>query len=90
MAIDVEQPLSEEDRTLWTDRLKEARAAYHKLAIGDGVASFTDQNGERVQYTKADMRTLANYISDIVALLGTPPTPFTSNAPRPLRFLFGG
>lgn len=74
---------------MWADRLKEAQSAYHDLATGQAVAAFTDQNGERVSYSKANMPTLASYISDIVALLGTPSTPSTSTAPRPLRYLFG-
>lgn len=75
---------------MWQDRLTEAQAAYHDLATGQAVAAFTDQNGERVSYSKANMATLATYIGDITALLGTPVTPFTSTAPRPLRFMFGG
>lgn len=75
---------------MWTTRLTEARAAYHSLMIGEAVAAFTDQNGERVSYSKTDAGKLAGYISDIVALLGTPATPYTSTAPRPLRFFFGG
>jgi hypothetical protein len=73
---------------MWTARLAEAQQAYHDLATGTAVAAFTDQNGERVSYSKANMAALAAYIADIVALLGTPPTPFTSTAPRPLRFIF--
>lgn len=75
---------------MWGDRLKEAQTAYHDLATGQAVASFTDQNGERVTYSKTDMGSLAGYISEIVALLGTPATVRTSTHPRPLRYLFGG
>lgn len=89
MALAAKLPLSAEDRAMWEDRLKEAQSAYHDLATGQGVASFTDQNGERVSYSKADMRTLSGYINDMVALLGTPPTPRTSTHPRPLRYIFG-
>ncbi len=74
---------------MWDARLKEAQAAYHDFAMGQAVASFTDQNGERVTFNKADSGTLADYIADMIALLGTPPTPFTSNHPRPMRFVFG-
>lgn len=73
---------------MWVARRKEAQQAYHDLATGQAVAAFTDQNGERVQYAKADMGKLASYISDITALLGTPPTVATSSAPRPIRFVF--
>ncbi len=88
MALAVTLPLSEEDRTLWEGRLKEAQAAYHDLATGQAVASFTDQNGERVTYSKADMGKLAGYVNDIVALFAPAATPFTSTAPRPVRFIF--
>ncbi|MBY0261353.1 MAG: hypothetical protein K2Q20_03370 [Phycisphaerales bacterium] len=56
---------------------------------GQAVAAFTDQNGERVSYSKTDAAKLAAYIADIIALLGTPVTVATSLAPRPMRFLFG-
>ena len=88
MAIAVTRPLSDEDRTLWSERLKEAQTAYHDLATGQAVASFTDQNGERVTYSKTQMASLSGYIAEIVSLLGTPATPRTSAHPRPLRFLF--
>lgn len=92
MALGATLPLSDEDRTMWTARLKEAQTAYHDLATGQAVASFTDQNGERITYAKADMGKLSDYIGDMVALLGTGPavTPTTSRHPRPMRFLFGG
>lgn len=83
-------PLSDEDRTMWGDRLKEAQQAYHDLATGQAVAAFTDQNGERVSYAKTDAGKIADYIAAIVALLGTPATATTSLHPRPLRYLFGG
>lgn len=88
MAIAATLPLSAEDRLTWESRLTEAQSAYHQLATGQMVASFTDQNGERVTFSKADMAKLAGYIADIVALLGTPPTAQTSTAPRPVRFIF--
>lgn len=87
MAINAKLPLSAEDRAMWEARLAEAQQAFHELATGQAVASFTDQNGERVTYSKGD-KWLPGYIADMVALLGTPPTPFTSTAPRPMRFVF--
>lgn len=89
MAIAAKLPLSDADRALWEGRLTEAQTAYHNLVSGQAVAAFTDQNGERVSYTKADLKLLAGYINDMVALLGQPSTVATSSAPRPLRFLFG-
>lgn len=89
MAINAVQPLSDADRTMWGARLTEAQTAYHDLMTGQAVAAFTDQNGERVSYSKTDAGKLASYIGDIIALLGTPVTVATSTAPRPLRFMFG-
>lgn len=89
MAIAATQPLSAEDRLMWEARLKEAQTAYHDLMSGQGVAAFTDQNGERVSYSKIDAGRLAAYIADIVALLGQPVTVLTSTHPRPMRFVFG-
>lgn len=42
--------------------LDEAVAAYHRLAIGDGVYEYRDQNGETVRYTRADLSKLRSYI----------------------------
>lgn len=89
MAISAKRPLSAEDRIIWEARLAEAQTAYHDLATGTAVAAFTDQNGERVSYSKAKLSDLSGYINDMIALLGTPATVFTSSAPRPLRYLFG-
>ncbi len=88
MAIAANLPLSDADRTIWQDRLTEAQSAYHDLATGQAVAAFTDQNGERVSYNRADMGKLSAYIADIVALLGVPTTPYTATSPRPMRFVF--
>lgn len=74
---------------MWEGRLAEAQTAYHDLATGQAVASFTDQNGERVTYSKTDQRLITAYINDLIALLGVPPTVATSKAPRPMRFMFG-
>jgi hypothetical protein len=89
MAISANLPLSVADRAMWESRKTEAQTAYHELMTGQSVASFTDQNGERVTYSKTDAKLLALYIADIIALLGTPVTAATSLAPRPMRFLFG-
>ena len=90
MTLAATKPLSAEDRLMWETRLAEAQTAYHDLVSGQAVAAFTDQNGERVTYAKADMARLSAYIADMVALLGTPATARTSTHPRPIRFYFGG
>ena len=43
-------------------KLAEAEAAYHALMTGQAAVSFTDQNGERVEYRGADAPRLAAYI----------------------------
>lgn len=55
-------------------RLAQAEEAYHSLQMGGAVASFTDQNGERVEYRAANRTQLISYISNLRAQLGLPPT----------------
>lgn len=45
--------------------LADAEAAYHKLMTGQAVASFRDQNGEQVSYTKANISALLAYITSL-------------------------
>ena len=47
------------------EQLAEARAAYHRLQIGEAPAVFVDQNGERVEYTRTTAPRLAAYIADL-------------------------
>jgi hypothetical protein len=47
------------------EQLAEARAAYHRLQIGEAAVSFTDQNGERVEYTRTTAPRLAAYIGEL-------------------------
>ncbi len=47
------------------DRLQEARDAYHELQTGRAAVSFTDQNCERVEYTRTTAPRLAAYIADL-------------------------
>ncbi len=59
------------------ERLVEAEAAHHDLIMGRGVRAFTDQNGERVEYTQANPTKLLAYIGElraqIAALSGVGP-----------------
>lgn len=52
------------------EQLTEARVAYHKLQTGAAAVSFTDQNGERVEYKPASARLLAAYITDLERQIG--------------------
>jgi hypothetical protein len=47
--------------------LTEAEIALHKLATGQSVLIAVDQNGERVEYTRANMAELRKYIGDLQA-----------------------
>ncbi|PZQ95205.1 MAG: hypothetical protein DI533_20350 [Cereibacter sphaeroides] len=64
--------LSEEDRILYTARLKEAEAALHQGLLGGGVRTFVDQNGERVEYNAANPTRLRAYIIELKLALGLP------------------
>ena len=53
--------------------LQEAETAYHLLLMGQGVASFRDQNGETVTYSRTDIAALRAYIEQMKRdLSGTP------------------
>ena len=54
--------------------LAEAETAYHRLLTGTAVAEVTDQNGEKVVYSKADQGKLLRYIEKL-RLVGRPKGP---------------
>lgn len=45
------------------EQLTEARAAYHRLQLGELAVSFRDGNGEQVEYNRASAPRLAAYIN---------------------------
>ena len=66
-------------------RLVEAQNAYHTVMLGGGVTVVVDQNGERVEYGRANATALAKYIATLqaqinsllgVAVTGGPLRPF--------------
>lgn len=61
--------LTEEQRALVQARLDEARAALHKLEIGEATVSLA-YNGESVTYSMADAGRLRQYIRSLEAQLG--------------------
>ena len=69
-------------------RLSEAEAAEHDIMTGQGVRRWIDQNGESVEYSRANLTQLQAYIqrlrNDIQVCEGTRTT-YTG----PLRFNFG-
>lgn len=51
--------------------LQEARTAYHNLVIGRAPSVIVDQNGERVEFNRANQAKLAQYIQQMeIALNG--------------------
>jgi hypothetical protein len=62
-----------------------AEAAYEDLMLGKAVRSFTDQNGERVEYGATNKGQLYAYIQSLRAQL--PDATVQSYTP-PIRFLF--
>lgn len=75
--------LTPEERAELTQQLKEAKAARHALLIGEQAREFTDQNGERVTYTAANLNGLNAYIRDLERQLG-----IGCHDYRPIGFLF--
>lgn len=51
--------------------LDEAQSAYHALMLGESVAEYRDQNGERVVRVRADANKLKLYIEWLKSELGT-------------------
>lgn len=65
--------------------LTEAQNAYHTVMLGGGVTVVVDQNGERIEYSRANATSLAKYIATLqaqinsllgVAVTGGPLRPF--------------
>ncbi len=50
-----------------TDRLTEAETALHKLVTGQMAVVVVDQNGERVEFSRANINQLRAYIKDLQA-----------------------
>lgn len=51
--------------------LTEAQTAYHNVMIGGGVTVVVDQNGERVEYSRANAAGLAKYIASLQAQINS-------------------
>lgn len=66
-------------------KIKQAERARHNLITGAAARVFVDQNGERVEYFKANLSDLSKYIADLKASLpGAAPIKYA----RPMRFNF--
>jgi len=69
-------------------RLLEAETAYHDIMTGKAVRKWVDQNGESVEYSRANVSQLSSYIEALkaeIALLEGARPPYRG----PLRFTFG-
>lgn len=51
--------------------LQEAENAYHTVAIGGGVTVVVDQNGERVEYSRANLAALGKYVATLQAKINS-------------------
>ena len=66
--------------------LVEAQNAYHTVMLGGGVTVVVDQNGERVEYGRANATALAKYIATLQAQIN--PLLGVAVTGGPLRPLF--
>lgn len=82
----IPKPTTTAQRTLLQTRLTAAEAAYHELMTGDAVRTTVDQNGERVEFTRATANRLQLYINALREALNT--VPANSGRPRPIGFTF--
>lgn len=48
-----------------SERLADAEAKYHQLMTGTSVVEVTDQNGEKVVFSRASASNLAKYIQQL-------------------------
>lgn len=82
--------LTDEERALLTEQLKEAQAAYHALLLGRQARVVVDQNGERVEFTAGNKNALAAYIVSLKAQLGllNPECGAVGMPGRPASFIF--
>ena len=64
----------DEMATTVAERLTEAETAYHDLLRGVAVRSLVDQNGERIEYNRADLPRLQAYIESLKRQAATAPT----------------
>lgn len=47
------------------EQLKEARMAYHRIVTGQSVAVVIDQNGERIEFQRANLAALMALIREM-------------------------
>lgn len=72
-----------------TQKLEDARAAYHKLMTGTSARVIVDgADGSRLEFTAANKQSLYNYIKELESQLGiaTGSNSYLTNGPA--RFVF--
>lgn len=76
--------------TIYTpEMLKEAKEAYLRIAMGQNVSVLIDQNGERVEYQRANLAMLADLIRKMEIELNACAGVNASNgALQPLRIYY--
>ena len=67
------------------EMLNEARVAYFRISTGQSVAVVIDQNGERIEFQKANLTALADLIRKMEMDLSVASS---TDAYRPLRVFF--
>lgn len=73
------------------EQLKDAKDAYFRIASGQNVTVVIDQNGERIEYQKANLSVLADLIRRMEMELracGLLDSAFDGQGYRPLRVYF--
>lgn len=71
------------------ERLVEAEAAYHSLALGQSVVEVRDASGDTLRYKSTDKSSLKAYINELKELIAADAgIAFVTRTP--LRPMFGG
>jgi hypothetical protein len=78
--------ITPEQYQAWLDL---AVAAYSRLVNGNSVREVVDQNGERVQFTSANLDKLLAWINWLRSQLGLDPNFGTFASRGPFKFTFG-
>jgi len=60
-----------------SEQLAQAREALHRLLTGEAAVSFTDSNGEKLEYKPADAKRLAAYVETLAGEVAGQSRPHT-------------
>lgn len=73
----------------WQTRLAEAEAAEHAIMAGSNVRKWVDQNGESVEYSRANVGQLQAYIAKLRGWIDSCVNGTGRSYRGPIRFTFG-